>query len=60
MMEKEVEGLQGAYCQMTGIWNSLKEHLKHEEAKRMVDMIDEENEGLTQTQKRQVQLIVPK
>ena len=45
---------------MTGIWNSLKEHLKHEEAKRMVDMIDEENEGLTQTQKRQVQLIVPK
>ena len=41
MMEKEVDGLDGAHCQMTGVWNRLKEHLEHEQAKKMMDMIDE-------------------
>ena len=37
MMKKEVEGLEDSYSQMTKSWNSVKEHLTHEEAKKMID-----------------------
>ena len=51
MMNREVNSLDRSYGQMVKIWNSLKEYLSHEEAKKMVDMIDEEDEKIGQTKR---------